>query len=78
MGVDLNLFIGDPSCLANKNNLAKCLPSCVLSAAEVCCIYVCNACCMMDIIVSCQWLLLCWQIQNKLSLFVRMCLLLNC
>ena len=39
MGVDLNSFIGIRH-LSQKKTLAKLSPSCVLSFAEVCCIYV--------------------------------------
>ena len=47
MGVVLNSFIRDPSFSSNKNTLAKLSPSCVLSFAEVCCIYVCHVCCVL-------------------------------
>ena len=47
MGVDLNSFIRDPSFSPKKITLAKLLPSCVLSFAEVCCIYVCHVCCAL-------------------------------
>ena len=47
MGVDLNSFIRDPSFSPKKITFAKLSPSCVLSFAEVRCIYVCHVCCVL-------------------------------
>ena len=47
VGVDLNSFIRDPSLSPKRCILAKCSPSCVLSFAEVRCIYVCHVCCVL-------------------------------
>ena len=82
MGVDLNSFIRDPASKP-KNTLAKLSPSCVLSfaEAEVCCIYVCHVCCMMDINfvhVNVNGFFFTGKYKINTALFVSMCLLLNC
>ena len=79
MGVDLNSFILDPAFLAGeKMTLAKFSLSCALSFAEVCCIYVCHVCCMMDINFVHVNGFFTGKYEVKTSLFVSMRLLLNC
>ena len=71
----INSFIRDPSFSPKKNLLS---PNFRLPAFYLSPKYVVFMCAMYVVFCSRQWLLLYGQTQNRISLFVSMCLLLNC